>query len=109
MLYRATEPVDIPHLAPALLAARQLRSLSRRELADRSGVPAGRISEFESGKRVPTRAQLDAVWAVLADDASPAIGGAAAGEGAGSVTTTEMGMTEEFIERPGPTLLADPR
>jgi len=65
---RDPDPMDIQHLAPALLVARQIRGFTRRELAARSGVGARRILAFERGQ-APTREQLEAVWRALADDA----------------------------------------
>jgi len=65
---RDPDPKDIPHLGPALLAARLVRGFARRELAARAGVDVGRVTDFERGRRVPTREQLEAIWSALADD-----------------------------------------
>jgi transcriptional regulator with XRE-family HTH domain len=68
---RRPDPKDIAHLAEALFDARRLRGYSRRALAEASGVSARLIAEFEMGKKAPTRAQLRAIWGILADDVIP--------------------------------------
>ena len=56
----------IPQPFPALLLRlRQEAQLSQRQLAERSGVHPGRVSQFERGVRTPTEAELELLGRVL--------------------------------------------
>ena len=45
--------MELDHLGPALRRLRQLRGMTQRQLAERTGTTAAQVSAYERSKRLP--------------------------------------------------------
>ena len=61
----------IPSLPERLAAARAARQLTLKQLAEITGLPLSRLSEYEGGKRLPSLEQAAALGDALGIDIFP--------------------------------------